>query len=337
MVRHFRSQFGFTLVEIMVAMVIGLVITAGAGYLFISNKQTYEMAEAVARIQEAGRFALNKIAEDLRMAGHLGCADPSQINVVANDPRLNVDDAFTAPVDFDPDTELLRIRYASSSSVELASDMASRTADVVLTNDSGLRAGSNAFIANCTRADVFAVSDDTIDSGTGAQTLGHAISDDEGSSVNTSNELSEAYEIGASTSPRVRTFRVREYEVNPDADTNGAGDSVGALLRNDETLVHGIERMALRFGECMGTNQIRYVDWASVDDPEKIVAVRVGFLLHSRERVLEEPDAGTYFVAGVQVDAPGAGNDNTTHAGDRRLRQAFTTTVSLRNERVDEC
>jgi type IV pilus assembly protein PilW len=64
---------GFTLVELMVAMLIGLIITIGVVQIFGSNRATYQLDESLARAQENGRFALEFLSQDIRHAGNLGC------------------------------------------------------------------------------------------------------------------------------------------------------------------------------------------------------------------------------------------------------------------------
>ena len=63
-----RHQQGLTLVEILVALVISLFLTAGVIQLFIGTKQTYRFHDALSRLQENGRFALDRMAWDIRMA-----------------------------------------------------------------------------------------------------------------------------------------------------------------------------------------------------------------------------------------------------------------------------
>lgn len=65
---HLRQQ-GFTLVELMIAMVLGLFLVGGVLSVFLSNSQTYRTNEALSRVQENGRFALEFLASDLRHAG----------------------------------------------------------------------------------------------------------------------------------------------------------------------------------------------------------------------------------------------------------------------------
>jgi type IV pilus assembly protein PilW len=72
-----RHQRGIGLVEIMVALTLGLVLMGGVLQVFLSNKQTYRMQEAHARLQENGRFAIGKISRDIREAGYWGCASHS--------------------------------------------------------------------------------------------------------------------------------------------------------------------------------------------------------------------------------------------------------------------
>ncbi len=79
-----NGQFGFSLISMMVAMVIGLILTAAAIQVFVVNQQTYRINEALARIQENARFAMNLLARHIRMAGY------------RNDPSLDFSTAFPA-------------------------------------------------------------------------------------------------------------------------------------------------------------------------------------------------------------------------------------------------
>ena len=61
---------GFSLVELMVAITLGLMITAVAIQFILSSRVTYSAVETHSRIQENARFALSFLARDLRMAGY---------------------------------------------------------------------------------------------------------------------------------------------------------------------------------------------------------------------------------------------------------------------------
>jgi type IV pilus assembly protein PilW len=63
------AEAGFSLVELMVGLALGLLVSAGVLQVFEGSKQGYRSSEALARVQEAGRFALDIMAQDLRQAG----------------------------------------------------------------------------------------------------------------------------------------------------------------------------------------------------------------------------------------------------------------------------
>ena len=67
------AQGGFTLIEIMVAMVLGLLVVAAAGSLLLSNSRVYGAAESIGRIQENQRSAFEMLARDIREAGTNPC------------------------------------------------------------------------------------------------------------------------------------------------------------------------------------------------------------------------------------------------------------------------
>jgi len=60
---------GFSLVEFMIAMTIGLFLIAGLVYLIAETSRSRAEIERSSRQIENGRYALDRIAEDLRHAG----------------------------------------------------------------------------------------------------------------------------------------------------------------------------------------------------------------------------------------------------------------------------
>ena len=80
-----RRQQGFTLIELMVALTIGLFLVSGILYIYLSTRASYASNDAAARVQEDARFAMERLTREIRMAGHTGCANTLDIqpNVVA--------------------------------------------------------------------------------------------------------------------------------------------------------------------------------------------------------------------------------------------------------------
>ena len=78
-VTSLRSSTGVGLVELMVAVAIGLVLMLGAVSVFINSRTTYSTNEAVARMQENARYALDELTWDLQLAGYWGRNNSSHL------------------------------------------------------------------------------------------------------------------------------------------------------------------------------------------------------------------------------------------------------------------
>ncbi|MCQ9373146.1 PilW family protein [Methyloversatilis sp. XJ19-13] len=81
-----HAQKGRTLIELMIALAIGLFITGTAIGLVLSNRQTYNMTEGLSRIQEAARTGFELLARDIRDAGLNSCGGALQFVNVLNNP-----------------------------------------------------------------------------------------------------------------------------------------------------------------------------------------------------------------------------------------------------------
>lgn len=68
-----QTQFGLSMVELMIAIALGVVLLLGLVQIFGGVRASFNAADSRARIQENGRFALEFIRRDTRMAGHFGC------------------------------------------------------------------------------------------------------------------------------------------------------------------------------------------------------------------------------------------------------------------------
>ena len=91
-----RSTAGFSLIELMLALSLGVVVTAGIVQLFVGNSQTYNLLNGQARMQENARFALDFLSRSVRAAGYLGCDpdDDKVINTLGPQPNTNWNSLF---------------------------------------------------------------------------------------------------------------------------------------------------------------------------------------------------------------------------------------------------
>ena len=70
-----RGASGFSLVEAMVGLVLTGFLIIGMVQVFSASRTAYQASAGVSRTQEGSRFAIDFLARDIRMAGHMGCAN----------------------------------------------------------------------------------------------------------------------------------------------------------------------------------------------------------------------------------------------------------------------
>ncbi|NDP60779.1 MAG: prepilin-type N-terminal cleavage/methylation domain-containing protein, partial [Oxalobacteraceae bacterium] len=81
-----RCVKGFSLIELMISLTIGLIITVAAFSAFMGASGASKMAEAQGRMNEDAQAALSILTQQLRMAGN----NPDQPNRVDNiNPALS--------------------------------------------------------------------------------------------------------------------------------------------------------------------------------------------------------------------------------------------------------
>lgn len=79
-----RAMQGVTLVELMVALVLGLIVAGSAMAVFISNRQTYVATASMGRLQEGARIAFELMSRDVRGAGTIPCSNETLLNNIVD-------------------------------------------------------------------------------------------------------------------------------------------------------------------------------------------------------------------------------------------------------------
>jgi type IV pilus assembly protein PilW len=81
--QRLKNNRGVTLIELLVALGLGLFVLIGLSSVYVAVKQSFRFQETTGRLQEDGAFALDTIAKDLRMAGYAGCAGINKTTIAA--------------------------------------------------------------------------------------------------------------------------------------------------------------------------------------------------------------------------------------------------------------
>ena len=320
-----RHAAGFSLVELMVALVVGLILIVGLTSLVVGNLQSYtELNKSGSQVENA-RYGAQFLRDELSMAGYYGNLtfkraapalpdDPCETSLAAVEARFDV---FIEGADDSTATD----RYACVRSMSIKSDT-----DVLL-----LRRVSTRAVALASRdADYLYLASNTKDFNIlagKASTSGITYITD--ARFNTVRQLFERIlyvsscdvcsGAGADTTPTLKMV-----EIN-----NGAwSDPV--------SLVEGVEDLQMEYGIDSDENSTPE-DWVAAPTAEQwplVAAVRYHLLMRNVEDSPGHSDTRTY-VMGLDAD----GSEYVVGPfNDGFKRHAYTMTVRLRNaaERREE-
>lgn len=103
----FSRQRGLSLIELMVAMALGLIMMAGLTQIFVSNKRSFTLSQALAYVQESGREGAHILAREIRNADYWGCLSQATdvINNVNGGSGSDLLDNMLMGVQIYPDTD----------------------------------------------------------------------------------------------------------------------------------------------------------------------------------------------------------------------------------------
>jgi len=153
-INHPESQAGLGLVELMVAMAIGLILMLGATGTLITNQRVFNATEGLSGIQDSSRIAIDMLSRDLREAGGHPCLtmtlfDQTNANATALAIKAQLAQAGSVVLD-PPDSPSNRVAAQSALQMVTITDTQTITAQAgtVLTFANSLAAGD--IIIACT-------------------------------------------------------------------------------------------------------------------------------------------------------------------------------------------
>lgn len=331
-----RGQAGIGLVELMIAMTLGLLVVSVGFQIFLSSKRTFDVQASLIQRQEATRFAMNLVGRDLLTAGYRGCL--RDLGVVRN----TLNDADTFPYDFavhvegfdaqggiwapalpaaisgvTPGTDVLTVRTIQDTGAFITQSMPTSSAALKTTDGlspAPVAVGDIALVSDCGGAAIFQVTQYTIANGSIVHNTGSGEIPG-----NATQDLGRRFEAGA----QLFTLRTTSYYV---ADST-SGDGTALFRRNGtgpaEELADGVENLQLEYGEDTDGDGVPNV-WrtaGAVARWDRITAVRVALLVASVRGRMSDTDQRQFDLLGETVGP----------FDDGRLRRELTTTLALRN------
>lgn len=331
-----NKQRGLTLVELMVALVLGLIVSVAIFTLFISTLKSNKTHDSLSRLQESARYALYQLQGDLRMAGFRSClgrkgstADTetaADVNLISgiqyhNDfdqsiqgfhaqgsswtPALDGSISSASPTQ---DSDIITVRFATGQGTHLSATMANGTVDIpILGNPDSLTTSDDLVIADCAQSTVFKPTSIS------ATTIAHT------SAANTSDNLGRAYGTDAVVMP----IRTVTYFVAPSQDIS-TGLSLWRKTNANaaEELADNIEQLKILYAEDMDGDLApdKYVTANQVTDMKNVIAIKLMLLARTLDDDLS--------VSGQQYTFNGVKTSTPT---DKYIRRVYNMTVTIRN------
>lgn len=346
------SQKGLSLIELMVAMLIGLILIAGIGNIFIDSKRTYSFQQGLARIQENGRMALEFLGRDIRMAGYTGCASgdySSVTNTLNSSATLDYDFSrgvrgydvgSSVPSDLSAlspapllNTDVLVVKGPVGDGVAILGNKSS-DANIEVEVKAGMSCGSDCcsgvcqddivMATDCLKTFIFQVSQ--LQPSSGSLRLVHNPSGTPGNNIAAwGGNGTGAQGVFGTDAELVKIQTVYYYVgVSPASGQPALFMQVGVpgVANVAREMLEGVENIQLLYGRDTGTDFVpdQYDTATAVTSAaawDKVGAVRVQLLVRSEDGVTDA--AQPYSFNGANVTPT-----------DRRLRHVFVSTVGVR-------
>ena len=328
-----KQSYGFSLVELLVAMAVGMIIIGGAFSLHTTSRGIQKASEAQMDMVADARFAIEIIAYDLRHAGLWGGTNRAGLISCKSSDALCVS---TANGDTPPSTAFNDCAVVGDP--EWAFDL-SRS---IFATD-----GANPYASTCIPAtEGYVANTDVLDIHYADANITPPADLQPGQAYVRSNFISGRLFIGTvepivasyDADPLTQSHQLHAYAYYISDHSDAVGDGIPSLRRaslsngpkvSNQLLVSGVTDLQVQFGEDVNNDLAidRYVNPPDVNDWSKVYAAKIWLVMRSDEKQIGVNTQKTFEIAG----APAA-----TYGGQDDYRYFMVTSViNLRNLKQD--
>lgn len=345
--KSLNGQLGLSLIELMIGLVLSSLLLLGVLQIFDSNRNTMQMQTAFARLQESGRFAMDLLTKEVRMADYWGCApdkdsirnhlDPDDTDYstssakdlydqIGTDGVGGIDNASgltlgaVAVID---GTDTLTLRGADDACGGTGRMVPSQTAaSLHVSPQCDVTPGDIVLLANCQSGELMTITDVQAGGGgnSGKQTVVHNTGKDADDWVsNATKALQREYGADARIlKPYKRTYFIANSDATGEpslhvVDTGG----------NAVEIVPGVEDMQVLYGRDVDDDDV--VDtWSSsagltAAQMEQAIVIKLQLVAASDNRI-----------GAKDLDVTDLDGETSTYE-DGKLRKVYLTTAKIRN------
>ena len=337
-----KISSGYTLVELLIAMTLGLFLLTGVLQASLANKQANRVQKALEHTQKNGRFAINNLSYAIKTAGYSGFYG-SLTSGVENLLNTPADDKWniSAPVSgfnnvasadsiigisgFTPNTDVLLLKGMSGNVVPVITNADSGT--LVAATDSAFSAGDIIVVSDADQASVFQANNININAGTTTLTLVEGAGNP-GNSALLNNSFNSVAEISK--------YDVQMFYIKPGRNGSPALfkailiNAGGAIQFQENELATDVRNMQIMYGIDTNNDQVMdvYEDASAVADWSQLVSINIALLANStKDNVVPEKNSFSFNTDLVTFVRDGSASAEA----DKRLKRVFRTYLPLRN------
>ncbi len=313
---------GFTLLETIISLSLGMVVCAATLQAFLTAKQLLMAQQALARIQENARVAHVLLGEHIQATGNLGCnafSEDLSIHIAPNiDPvryglnhrwriiAVNAEIKKILPNRMKADSDLLWIRNTKKK-FALSSTLLENTDHLMVHGQLKVKPNQIIALSDCSQVDFLKV-------------LNTEFSKSNFTKIVFSTDKNISFSRHYAKNAEVSILSSKIFYVGNTGRMNSNGYPIEALYSTDLNnrtleLIEGVEYLQVFYGIKNG-NTIKYYPADNVVDWHQVVRVKVALLLNSIEDGLLAPEK-------YQI------NDRDIMPKDRLMRKWWTFEYSL--------
>ncbi len=306
-----KNHSGFSLVEMMIAMVIAMVVLLAVSQVYVGGLTTQRAQTDVLRLNESARFAFDLMTRELRKAGHRNVWAPGSTATEFCTTSTAAFAGLNDPASLNP-AVATGVWTTQSPLTSIYSPAAGRYNDVIRVRYYGEDSTATSAVLDC-----------------------------HGYPVSASTLVQDTLYIAADPN--------NNNEPTLYCHTDNSGGAVTATHPGAIPLVAGVESMQLLYGEDTdGTPDSiinRYVPWhlLSSTDPDRLLSIKVSVLVRSPNAISRDSATvgrGPMAHFGAAYSGTAASNTDdsaifpsagTDVPNDGRARMLLSTDVVLRN------
>lgn len=315
------KQKGFSLVELMVALLLGLFLSFGVVNVFITSKLNFSSDEEAIRMQENARYALRYLSREISMssffAGLVDSDMPATVSITTDCGGSNW------ATDLNRGTEVID----NWSSGALAT-----STGTTLTCISDLQTNSDVISVKRT-ADQPTAEDGVLVASSISDNQMYVRSEEYGETVGFEYVAASATSFSALASNvdywkyLAKVFFIRDYSsTDGDAIPSLCVSSLTGNVMATDCIAEGVQSLQIEFGVDSDEDNVvdYYVPAPNATENQQLLSAKIFVLMRSVNTVPNYTDDRSYTLGQTQINGGNAFNDGFN-------RKIFSTTVKLRN------